>query len=88
MKFKSDLTSAQSDADYAREDAKRLAAMPEHLRRVCWCQACGLVFTGVAGFDAHRTGPWEARRCLTTDELREKGYEPNEHGRWGRVGHD
>lgn len=58
-------------------------ALPENLRRVCWCQACGLVFTGVGGFDAHRTGPWDARRCLTPDELRDKGYAPNEQGRWG-----
>lgn len=56
------------------------------------CRTCGLNFTSVTGFDAHRVGQYErpgvpgsnTRRCLTGDELREKGYEPDDQGRWRR----
>lgn len=66
--------------------------LPEHLRRVCSCAECGLVFTGVEAFDFHRIGNYDrpgtagtnTRRCRTPDELREKRYRPNEHGRWGK----
>lgn len=83
MRLSRGQTSEQSDAEYARADAKRLAAMPERLRRVCWCQVCGLVFTGVGGFDAHRTGPISDRRCLTPAEMVAKGYAVGDLGRWG-----
>jgi hypothetical protein len=31
--------------------------------KVCHCAACHRTFTGVRGFDMHRTGPIEARSC-------------------------
>ena len=32
--------------------------------RFCQCTACGRYFGGVAGFDLHRVGPIESRKCL------------------------
>jgi|HubBroStandDraft_1064217.scaffolds.fasta_scaffold2144724_2 hypothetical protein len=29
----------------------------------CTCAACNLTFTGVRGFDLHRTGPFDNRSC-------------------------
>ena len=49
---------------------------------VCECAGCGLVFKSVTGFDLHRVGPGEARRCLTTDELAAAGLTVNERGQW------
>lgn len=46
------------------------------------CAACGLTFTHTNSFDAHRYGPYTARRCLTADELRERGMLPNSRGFW------
>lgn len=50
----------------------------------CWCSICGLHFTSVRPFDEHRTGDIDHRRCRTEDELRERGLEPNQLGRWRR----
>lgn len=49
---------------------------------VCHCSLCHLTFTAVGGFDVHRTGRDDARRCLTPDEMTGKGYEPNEDNQW------
>lgn len=46
------------------------------------CTACGLLFTHTYGFDAHRVGPYTARRCLTVEELTAKGYAANGAGFW------
>lgn len=58
------------------------------------CGQCGVTFNSVGAFDAHRTGAFEVRdgkgkvvkaktrRCLTEQEMRDRGMEPNEHGRW------
>lgn len=46
------------------------------------CPVCGEVFSTVRNFDAHRVGPWEARRCLTEDELLSKGYHKDDRGIW------
>ena len=54
------------------------------------CTTCGLDFTSVAAFDAHRTGDhgldWpeheKGRRCRDEDELQEAGLEPDDRGRW------
>jgi hypothetical protein len=43
---------------------------------------CGERFKSVTGFDRHRVGPGEARRCLTPDEMRARGMTLNAHGQW------
>jgi hypothetical protein len=50
--------------------------------RICHCAACHMTFTAVGGFDAHRIGRDDARRCLTPAELTDKGYEPNDRNQW------
>jgi hypothetical protein len=42
------------------------------------CATCGLTFTSVGGFDYHR----HKGTCRTADELRAKGYQPNDRGQW------
>jgi hypothetical protein len=55
------------------------------------CTACGLDFGSVGAFSAHRVGKHEydwsperedGRRCLDTDELRERGWKQDTRGRW------
>jgi hypothetical protein len=55
------------------------------------CSSCGLDFASVAAFDAHRRGTHahlgtpdrpDGRRCLTADELVDRGWERDRHGRW------
>ncbi|WP_018502551.1 FDXHR family putative zinc-binding protein [Parafrankia discariae] len=46
------------------------------------CPTCHLSFASVGGFDAHRTGPIDRRRCLDSTELHNLGYAPNDRGRW------
>ncbi len=49
----------------------------------CLCRSCGLYWTSEAAFAAHRVGEYGInRRCLTQDELRAKGFAPNEGGYW------
>jgi hypothetical protein len=63
----------------------------------CW--ACGEDFGSVKAFDAHRVGkhaylyaeglkmspPMEdGRRCLSTQEMEERRWGKNVHGRWTR----
>lgn len=50
----------------------------------CRCSACGLHFGGESSFAAHRTGPMDARRCLTPAEMCEAGLAPSARGYWGR----
>ena len=61
------------------------------------CRTCGEDFNGVSYFDAHRVGeygpgdfrgdredwsPELGRRCLSSLEMRERGWEKNGRGRW------
>jgi hypothetical protein len=54
------------------------------------CGACGADFSGLTMFDAHRVGKHEldypahedGRRCLTADEMAERGWQPNRRGAW------
>jgi hypothetical protein len=52
------------------------------------CSACGKIFGGLTGFEAHRVGkyldrhPDYGRRCLTPDEFRAKGYAQDVRGVW------
>lgn len=62
-----------------------------------YCRPCGNDFGSVTLFDAHRVGKHEythaeglqrtpprsdGRRCLTVDEMHEKGWERNARERW------
>lgn len=39
------------------------------------CRACNRVFVGIGAFDNHRKGPYEDRRCDTSElVLNDKGY--------------
>lgn len=49
---------------------------------ICHCRTCHLTFTSIGPFDEHRTGAADSRRCMTRDELRERGMEPNVNGQW------
>lgn len=61
---------------------------------VSTCGVCGLVFRSVAGFDMHRVGSYATlpdskhgaqpgtRRCLTPDEMTERGMARNERNQW------
>jgi hypothetical protein len=49
---------------------------------VCECAGCGERFKSVYGFDRHRTGPQEHRRCLAAGEMRALGMFVNAHGQW------
>lgn len=46
-----------------------------------WCVSCKMKFSGLTGFDAHRTGKHsesegpDRRRCRTPEEMRVLGYE-------------
>jgi hypothetical protein len=55
------------------------------------CRACRRDFTGVRDFDSHRVGAhayvWSldapaGRRCLDSDDLADKGWTQDRHGRW------
>ena len=48
------------------------------------CGACGLDFGSLTAFDKHRVGRHEPleRRCLTLEELEQKGFVQNHYGRW------
>ncbi|MGH8110458.1 MAG: hypothetical protein ACREPL_00735 [Rhodanobacteraceae bacterium] len=49
----------------------------------CQCPTCGECFNGLAGFDAHRIGPYgDDRRCLTVAEMQARGWIPNAAGFW------
>jgi len=50
--------------------------------RLCRCSVCRLYFNSVKPFDMHRVGPWEQRRCLSEDEMRELGMTLNRKGYW------
>ncbi len=64
------------------------------------CGACGLDFSSVKSFDAHRVGKHaytysegirmdpmreDGRRCLRVEELEDAGMAQDARGRWGLV---
>ncbi len=64
----------------------------------CLCRACNAHFTSVGSFDRHRTGSYgdaiydghkflfyekASRRCLTGEEMKEKGMFQRDNGAWG-----
>jgi hypothetical protein len=52
------------------------------------CTVCGLYFGSVAGFDKHRTGEPDARRCMTEAQMRAKGMVVNDKGFWVTEAYD
>lgn len=52
------------------------------------CRGCGKVFSSVRSFDRHRTGPFSARqsrRCLSDEEMVDKGFHLNTRGWWSNA---
>lgn len=60
--------------------------------RIEHCTACHETFTGTTAGDKHRTGQHhlstgpDRRRCLTVEEMREKGMAQNARGQWTNGG--
>ena len=50
--------------------------------RTCQCCECGLFFTAISAFDAHRVGSPERRKCRTQKKMVDLGMNTNEHGVW------
>lgn len=56
--------------------------------RIEHCPSCHATFTGSTSGDMHRTGDHainegpDRRRCLTADEMTEKGMTQNGRGQW------
>lgn len=48
----------------------------------CQCPMCGTYFNRVSTFDRHRIGAGDERRCLTEEEMRKRGWQPNAAGFW------
>lgn len=57
------------------------------------CMSCGEDFGSVSAFDAHRVGSHEylfsesradGRRCVTTEQLQERGWRRDGRNRWRR----
>lgn len=48
------------------------------------CGACGRIFSSVSSFDKHRVGKFEPmeRRCLSEQEMLDKGMTKNDKGWW------
>jgi hypothetical protein len=49
---------------------------------ICECPACKKVFNSTYAFDAHRTGPYTDRRCMSTEEMLQKKMGLNFRNRW------
>ncbi len=48
----------------------------------CRCPTCGEHFNSTYAFDRHRSGEWEARVCLSTDQMAARGMARNARGFW------
>jgi hypothetical protein len=48
----------------------------------CQCPACGECFNSVFGFDRHRVGGWDNRRCLSIAAMLDKGFSRASSGFW------
>ena len=46
------------------------------------CTACHHYFNSIGAFEKHRTGKMDSRRCLTPDEMQDKGMSVNQAGFW------
>lgn len=61
------------------------AANPRLTGSRCLCRTCGQYFNSMSMFDAHRVGAYPERRCLSPDELAQRGYTHNLAGFWIRA---
>lgn len=52
----------------------------------CACRGCGATFGSLKAFDAHRVGPFTARRCLPNAEMLGQGFRQGIDGRWRLAG--
>lgn len=52
-------------------------------KNACQCSSCDLVFTSSSAFDKHRTGTHPKRRCMSKQEMNDRGLEQKLNGRWG-----
>lgn len=68
---------------------------PARRKIACLCTSCGEDFGGVTAFDLHRVGKHaylhdaehpDGRRCLSRDEMVERGLKLDKHGRWRAPG--
>lgn len=48
----------------------------------CCCSACGEHFNSISAFGAHRVGSYEARHCLTPDQMTARGWHQNAGRFW------
>lgn len=48
----------------------------------CQCARCSCVFRSLSTFDKHRVGPWADRRCLTHQEMQDRGFRQRADGVW------
>ncbi len=49
----------------------------------CKCVSCNRYFNSTAAFDKHRSGAYgKDRRCLSSDEMAERGRAINASGYW------
>jgi hypothetical protein len=53
-------------------------------KRIEHCTACHETFTGTGSGDMHRVGPYAPleRRCLSAEEMRDRGMAANSRGHW------
>jgi len=49
---------------------------------LCECPVCGEEFRSPEGFELHRRGTIDARRCLTPREMVARGLRRNAEGWW------
>ena len=62
---------------------KRLGRLESRLTGSrCLCRTCEQSFNSTAAFDMHRTGPVYDRKCLTPEQMRERGMSTNNSGFW------
>jgi hypothetical protein len=48
----------------------------------CLCRGCGEYFNSVKSFDRHRIDYPDGRRCLSSDEMHQRGMTVNRQGFW------
>ena len=52
----------------------------------CQCSDCKLYFNSSYAFGEHRKGPWDARTCMTEEELVAAHWVKTETGHWATKG--
>jgi hypothetical protein len=63
--------------------------MPNNGTRIQHCPVCHIDLGGTSIGDAHRVGPFpDGRRCLSVEEMDEKGWHQDERGVWHGASRD